>query len=202
MLSTATEPGLAPEPIECRDCRGAGGFCYCARSPRCPGAVRGHGEDCRRCKGTGHEPCEECGEAATRTAIGDSLIALCATCGEASDRDFAVWAAGERVTIEADDEDRSECSLADFLEANAETLAPEDIEALIHKGRLVLGGGAAPLVLITRKPRCSGCVARPLATRRCAYDVADVCDDCGERSDHEKAAHDRHEKRLAAMEVI
>ena len=49
-------------------------------------------------------------------------------------------------------------------------------------------------------PKC-GDYSQP-ATRRCAYDVADVCEDCGEQSDRAKAEIERHEKRLAAMELI
>lgn len=47
---------------------------------------------------------------------------------------------------------------------------------------------------------CGGC--RQPATRRDAYDVADVCDICGEDSDSQCAASVHLEKRLAAMELI
>ena len=48
--------------------------------------------------------------------------------------------------------------------------------------------------------KCGGC-SQP-ATRRDAYDVADVCDYCGEDSDRRRKESERHEKRLAEMEMI
>lgn len=48
--------------------------------------------------------------------------------------------------------------------------------------------------------KCGGC-SQP-ATRRCAFDAADVCDDCGERSDASHAEMLRRDRIAAEREEV
>ena len=81
MLST-----VAPSPLPCSTCFGYGSLAD-DRGPASP-----RGQDCPDCRGRGYLRCEDCGEPATRTAVGDENIKLCAECGERDDR---LCAAGE-----------------------------------------------------------------------------------------------------------
>lgn len=79
MLTPAT-----PSPLPCSSCSGYGYFVSNSRGPS-----DHRSSDCPDCNGRGHLRCEDCGEPATRTAVGDENIKLCAECGERDDREAA-----------------------------------------------------------------------------------------------------------------
>lgn len=90
MLTTATS-----SPLPCSTCSGLGSLAD-DRGPASP-----RGQDCPDCRGRGHLRCEDCGEPATRTAVGDANIKLCAECGERDDREAAAEYARQQDAREA-----------------------------------------------------------------------------------------------------
>jgi hypothetical protein len=86
--------------------------------------------------------CDDCG-AAGATAHGEAK--RCSRCASEVEEESALDA---RVRIESDDDDPIECTLAEFLDDNAEGLAEGEREAIIaaiaRGASYAGGGGAAP----------------------------------------------------------
>lgn len=175
MLGSTASVAPATEPLRCDECNGFG---------------RVGRFDCTRCHGTGKVECDSCRQhpndaPAVTTALTDRHIKLCADCVSVDERDTRAFLASTGLPADA---------IARFF-----AVAPELTDAQLHA--LIPLPTEAYVAEIKRLTKCDGCQFNA-ATRRDAYDVADVCDFCGEASDTERARAVRHEKRLAALELI